>query len=662
MAVLFLMGTLNPCDAQNYLETQVEKILYDKVSLPEQERMRACAKEELRWLAAHGMADLYLLLAKWTRLLQENKLAWWCSLPRTPVVGWLLGIRQAKEDSAQAWEALEPEEEITLLVSELGEKMLLAVALRQPSQLESPERYIPIRWNCFWPKAVLGDLSEGTVPALLKKPVCSVFRYDGLAQLERLERDTGFHRRDQAMTSEEIRDCFLAPGWVNTTEQSKHLFLMQLLWQEAKLPESPTFVDKAALDEMLKFSGVQGWFEDLALALLLDSSWNAGGDPVSFSLSRSMQTKTGYRCPTGTALPAMQKRQADERDSTGKVSIDAEVRWADRLQHLFAPQYLRGICEIQLRIDYYRRHHPLDWRRVMEAETPEVVSEELTMALEALASTSVRLEEYHALVKAGVLADYERLSFSLGDRKFEQRYPEHPMAERNLRVRMGAADFIRDLAASRLSYFPEIVLDKLHELLFDCSGAVRHSLTTALYHAGNLASVAALNRLVQEETGSAMVRDTAEVAALRCRQRGAAVKDVPLEKSALSLVSSNVALAIEMNRFAKQVGCQLVFPEPQTLDLAVFPAVVRVVNRREQGIAGWKAFVELCQDPAPLILIDGFLPDEEAAWGAPPCSWGGVCRAEEWMVDWIIEKIGEFLANERTWAGNSATKTERKSN
>ena len=108
MAVLFLMGTLNPSDAQNYLETQVEKMLCDKVSLPEQERMRACAKEELRWLAAQGMADLYLLLAKWSRLLQENKLAWWCSLPRTPVVGWLLGIRLAKEVSAQVWEALEP--------------------------------------------------------------------------------------------------------------------------------------------------------------------------------------------------------------------------------------------------------------------------------------------------------------------------------------------------------------------------------------------------------------------------------------------------------------------------------------------------------------------------------------------------------------------------
>lgn len=647
MAVLFLMGTLNPCDAQNYLETQVEKMLYDKVSLPEQERMRACAKEEMRWLAAHGMADLYLLLAKWTRLLQENQLAWWCSLPRTPVVGWLLGIRQAKADSAQAWEALEPEEEITLLVSELGEKMLLALALRQPSQLESPERYIPIRWNCFWPKEKLGEQIEGAVPAMFQKPGCSVFRYDGLAQLERLERDTGFHRRDQAMTSEEIRDCFLAPGWVNPAEQSKHLFLMQLLWKEANLPESPTFVDKAALDEMLKFSGVQGWFEDLALALLLDSSWNAGGDSVSFFLSLSMQAAAGYRCPTGTALPALQKQQANERDSASKVSIDTEVRWADRMQQLFAPQYLRGICEIQLRIDYYRRHHPLDWRRVMDAETPEVVSEKLAMALEALASTSVRLEEYHARVEAGVLADYDRLSFSLGDRKFEQRYPEHPMTERNLRVRMGAADFIRDLAAARLSYFPEIVLDKLHDLLFDCSGAVRHSLATALYHAGNLASVAALNRLVREETGAAMVRDTAEMAALRCRQRGAAVKDVPMEKPALSLVSSNVALAIEMNRLAKQVGCQLVFPEPQTLDLTVFPAVVRVVNRRELGIKGWKAFVELCQDHAPLILIDGFLPDEEAAWGEPPCSCGGVYRAEEWMVDWIIEKIADFVANKR---------------
>ena len=86
------------------------------------------------------------------------------------------------------------------------------------------------------------------------------------------------------------------------------------------------------------------------------------------------------------------------------------------------------------------------------------------------------------------------------------------------------------------------------------------------------------------------------------------------------------------------------------------------MNRRELGIAGWKAFVELCQDPAPLILIDGFLPDEEEAWGALPCSCRVVCRAEEWMVDWIIEKIGDCVENKRAGAGKSTAEIEGTSN
>ena len=69
----------------------------------------------------------------------------------------------------------------------------------------------------------------------------------------------------------------------------------------------------------------------------------------------------------------------------------------------------------------------------------------------------------------------------------------------------------------------------------------------------------------------------------------------------------------------------------------------------------WKTFVEFGQDSAPLILIDGFFLDEDVAWGAPP---GVVYRAEEWMVDWIIEKIGDCLTTTRKWAGKVDAETE----
>ena len=308
----------------------------------------------------------------------------------------------------------------------------------------------------------------------------------------------------------------------------------------------------------------------------------------------------------------------------------------------------------------------------MDNEKPETVSLTLSTALENLASSSVTLEEYRVRMASGQLENYAQLSFSLGDRKFEQLYPEHPMAERNRLVRIGAADYIRDIAATRLSPLPEPVLDKIHVLLFDCSGAVRHSLATALYHAGNHSSVTVLKKLMQEEPNSQIVRETAEVAALRCWQREGGNKYVPMEKPALALVSSNLQLAIEMNRLAQKVDYQLIFPEPQTPDLFVFPAVVRVVNRRDLGMEGWNTYIhflqelarpfseeelnnlcleqtereELTKDEVPLVLIDGFLPEEEAAWGTLPCSIGHVYRAEEWMTDWIVEKVWNCIPNE----------------
>lgn len=672
MAVLFLTGPMELSEAQKYLEGQIVKKLDEKGSVPDLERLRAIVIKEMQWIADQKLANLYILLAAWAKFLLENQLAWWCEIPKTPVVGWLLGIRQAIEESDNVLETFDLDESVTLIVSELGEKMLLALVLRQPSQIETPDRYVPIRWNCFWPQTKEAEPNEGQMETILYKTICSVFRYDGLAKLEKLEHDTCVRRRNQALTQEEIQESFLSQGLISDGERRNHFFLLYLLWQEANMPELPSIADKSAMDELLKFSGVQEYIEDLTLANWISRTGQYNGDPFSFFMAHSLLSKISYRFPPGKTFHAMNCGGIDRRNLLSRGLSEDDFRWIDGIHRLFAPQYLRGICEIQLRIDYYRRQYPLDWRRIMDNEKPETVSLTLSTALENLASSSVTLEEYCVRMASGQIANYAELSFSLGDRKFEQLYPEHPLAERNRLIRIGAADHIRDIAATRLSPFPEMVLDKLHILLFDCSGAVRHSLATALYHAGNHSSVAVLKKLMQEEPNSQIVRETAEVAALRCWQREGGDKYVPMEKPALALVSSNLQLAIEMNRLAQKVEYQLIFPEPQTPDLFVFPAVVRVVNRRDLGMEGWNTYIhflqelarpfseeelnnlcleqtereELTKDEVPLILIDGFLPEEEAAWGTLPCSIGPVYRAEEWMTDWIVEKVRNCIPNE----------------
>ena len=90
----------------------------------------------------------------------------------------------------------------------------------------------------------------------------------------------------------------------------------------------------------------------------------------------------------------------------------------------------------------------------------EHVSENLKTALELIESSWLQQEEYRRRVAAGELADYEKLVYILGDRKFEQLHPDHPLADRNRFSRIGAADCIRDIAAKRLTPFPDAVLDK----------------------------------------------------------------------------------------------------------------------------------------------------------------------------------------------------------
>ena len=292
------------------------------------------------------------------------------------------------------------------------------------------------------------------------------------------------------------------------------------------------------------------------------------------------------------------------------------------------------------------------------------------LALQRVESTWLPQNEYLRQVATGDLIDYEALCFTMGDRTFAKNYPEHPMSSINRFERIAAADCIRDKAAERLTPLPKEFLVKIRYLLFDCCSSVRHSLAAALYHAGDHGSVKALEKWASNERSSALVRDTAAVAALRCCQRGLDCKSVPLDVPAVSLVSSDITLAIQLNRLAKQIGFTLQFPEPEISDLFVFPANVRIVNRRSLGKTAWRYYIEYLEEglrpigenekvamlqdgfadedlaiipEPPLILTDRFSEADEAAWGLLPEVGMEVYRAEEWMHDWILAKVTELI-------------------
>ena len=663
MSVLLLAGPMDNIQAQEYLESRIIQKLSDLGSDTHGEAIRARVNTELRWIADHGFANLFLLLESWVNKLQDNSFAWWAEMPDTPIVGWILGICQTLQSAEGVSEPSDSAQGIVFITSRMGERILLASELRQLRQLEDPSRYVSIRWNCFWSSSPYDNKESLRFGPMGSVSGCSFFRYDGLTLLEELEYATCVRRREHIISKEDVREALKKVVLCDHTERQTQLYGLSLFWKE----------DGLQAPEWLSYSGVPEYLEALAMANIAMESGQTDIDAYNFFMERTIRTLVSYQFPADCVASIYRYksiicRSIDRWNLLEQGLSDEDIKWMDGIQHLYAPQYLRGIGEIAFRIDYYRRRHPMEWRRVMEAKGLETVSEELKIAFETIRFTALNQVEYQQKVELGQLADYAQLSFSMGDRKFAQLHPTHPMAEKNRFDRIAAADRIRDLASERLNPFPGAALDKIYEQLFDCCGAVRHSLASALYHAGDHSSVAVLERLVQEETDSKMVHDVAEVAAMRCRQRGFGCKQVPLEGPAVALVSQDINLAIELHRVAQETGWLLIFPEPDTSDLFAFPAAIRVVNRRALGIKGWDYYVwfqkellrpireveqkelekagidcsELTREDAVLILTDGFFAEKEEAWGLLPEAGLQVYRTEEWMGDWIVAKVREL--------------------
>lgn len=133
------------------------------------------------------------------------------------------------------------------------------------------------------------------------------------------------------------------------------------------------------------------------------------------------------------------------------------------------------------------------------------ISKNLQTVLKNLNWKFMTLSEYRHAITRGDLQKKEHLT---DDILFEMMYPDHPLAFSNKLKRIEAADTVMYTELK----LPQAVFDVLHIHLFDCSPGVRESITRTLIRSGNETSIPFLERLIEEEDESQIVRNLATIA------------------------------------------------------------------------------------------------------------------------------------------------------
>lgn len=119
--------------------------------------------------------------------------------------------------------------------------------------------------------------------------------------------------------------------------------------------------------------------------------------------------------------------------------------------------------------------------------------------------------------KFGDIFDYESPTKSgFIDKQFSLDNPEHPSADPQRFIRMGAADAINRVAGTNPQAITLIDLEKIHTSLFDRSAAVRLAIAQALGRIARVDSIPHLERLIAAEDESDMVRKAAAESLSRC--------------------------------------------------------------------------------------------------------------------------------------------------
>ncbi len=221
-----------------------------------------------------------------------------------------------------------------------------------------------------------------------------------------------------------------------------------------------------------------------------------------------------------------------------------------------------------------------------EQKLHRIISEALD---DLFAARFLSMQGYNELIAGGQLV---RKGMYVDDRAFYSANPEHPLAGEHRHRRIEAADTIRDQAAELQKPLPVELLDKLYPALFDCCAAVRHSLAHALFYCGAEQSAHHLEKLLEQETESQLVRDYSAAALKRCRMRG--LKQLPEGKKVIMLVSKDVPLFIALQKLAEREEAYLYMPQSNYSELIAWSSAtaVQVVDRLLMGQDHWDAFCD----------------------------------------------------------------------
>jgi hypothetical protein len=225
-----------------------------------------------------------------------------------------------------------------------------------------------------------------------------------------------------------------------------------------------------------------------------------------------------------------------------------------------------------------------------EQKIQHVISEALD---NLFAAQFLSMHDYNELIASGQLV---RKGKYVDDRAFYKANPGHPLAGENRHRRIDAADTIRDQAAVLQNPLPVELLDKLYPALFDCCAAVRHSLAHALFYCGVEQSAPHLEKLLEEETESKMVREYTTAALERCLMRG--LKQLPEGKKVIMLVSKDIQLYIALQKLAEREDTYLYMPQHNYSELIAWSSatVVQIIDRLLMGQDNWESFCDYLED------------------------------------------------------------------
>lgn len=218
------------------------------------------------------------------------------------------------------------------------------------------------------------------------------------------------------------------------------------------------------------------------------------------------------------------------------------------------------------------------------------------------------IDEYNRRVESGALAT--RRWFN-DDRVFQKQNPDHPLAGGHRFARIEAADAIRDASRQINRPLQESILADLHKALFDCCAAVRLSLAQALFFVGGPQSIPTIERLIQIESESRMVKGAARVALERCRMRDPA--RVWTDGKVAMVVTDNMDLVLKLMEIARRYPFRLLIPDPPFRELTTVRSEVQIIDRWYMGKDVWDMYCEHLDG----VLADGVHRDLAATYEAP---------------------------------------------